>query len=228
MPHRPDAVQGIRMARLVAGSVCAAAFLVLPLACHCVPWRIGHLPRTCRMPVIMQLAWTSLLDRSDIHECVHRYGAESSRLHSRRTGLSAARNLAEGRWHSWDWRRAPWLSGQGYVLDDLSLCPPNDASPFQLLPCVNAMMALPFCLASVLLPAVRETLMSDYLTPARAALMMSRWVLAVDGLFCRVCVSPLGFAAGLAVPRCLWAILGVIALFADPDLQTLPLMLYTG
>ena len=86
---------------------------------------------------------------------------------------------------------------------------------------VNAMMALPFALR-VLMPAVRETY-ADYLT-LRCSLNLTRWVWLHRILLPRL-RRPLGFAAGLAAALSMGD-LGVIALFADPDLQTLPLMLY--
>ena len=86
---------------------------------------------------------------------------------------------------------------------------------------VNAMMALPFALR-VLMPAVRETY-ADYLH-LRSSLNMTRWVW-LSRIVLPQLRRPLGFAAGLAVALSMGD-LGVIALFADPDLQTLPLMLY--
>jgi len=86
---------------------------------------------------------------------------------------------------------------------------------------VNAMMALPFALR-VLMPAVRE-IYTDYLH-LRCSLNMTRWFWLSRIVLPRLS-RPLGFAAGLAVALSMGD-LGVIALFADPDLQTLPLLLY--
>jgi len=86
---------------------------------------------------------------------------------------------------------------------------------------VNAMMALPFALR-VLIPAVRETY-GDYLH-LRMSLGMGRWIWMTRILAPRL-RRPIGFSAGLAAALSMGD-LGVIALFADPDLQTLPLMLY--
>ena len=72
------------------------------------------------------------------------------------------------------------------------------------------------------MPAVRETY-ADYLT-LRCSLNVTRWVWLHRILLPRL-RRPLGFAAGLAAALSMGD-LGVIALFADPDLQTLPLMLY--
>jgi thiamine transport system permease protein len=86
---------------------------------------------------------------------------------------------------------------------------------------VNAMMALPFALR-VLMPAVQETY-GDYLH-LRMSLGMGRWIWMTRILGPRL-RRPIGFSAGLAAALSMGD-LGVIALFADPDLQTLPLMLY--
>ena len=83
------------------------------------------------------------------------------------------------------------------------------------------MMALPFALR-VLMPAVRE-IYTDYLH-LRCSLNMTQWVWLSRIVLPRL-RRPLGFAAGLAVALSMGD-LGVIALFSDPDLQTLPLMLY--
>ena len=87
--------------------------------------------------------------------------------------------------------------------------------------CVNAVIALPFALR-VLMPAIRDTY-TDYLH-LRYSLNMTRWVWLSWIVLPRL-RRPLGFAAGLAVALSMGD-LGVIALFADPELQTLPLMLY--
>jgi thiamine transport system permease protein len=86
---------------------------------------------------------------------------------------------------------------------------------------VNAMMALPFALR-VLFPAIRDTYV-DYIR-LRESLMMSSGTWLWKVILPRLS-KPLGFAAGLAAALSMGD-LGVIALFADPDLQTLPLMLY--
>ena len=83
------------------------------------------------------------------------------------------------------------------------------------------LMALPFALR-VLMPAVQETY-SDYLH-LRMSLGMGRWIWMTRILGPRM-RRPIGFSAGLAAALSMGD-LGVIALFADPDLQTLPLMLY--
>ncbi len=99
------------------------------------------------------------------------------------------------------------------------------ADPFALaLPVtalVNALMALPFALR-VLIPAVREIL------GAHGRLALS---LGMSGRpFVRLILlprlkAPLGFAAGLCAALSMGD-LGVIALFADPELATLPLQIF--
>lgn len=86
---------------------------------------------------------------------------------------------------------------------------------------VNAVLALPFCLRA-LIPAAR-TMEADYGRLADS--------LALSGLARLRYLTlprlrrPLGFAAGLTAALSMGD-LGVIALFADPDLATLPLQLY--
>ena len=86
---------------------------------------------------------------------------------------------------------------------------------------VNAMMAMPFALR-VLMPAVSEVY-SDYLD-LRLSLNMGRRIWLRRIVFPRL-RRPMGFAAGLAAALSMGDF-GVIALFSNPDLQTLPLMLY--
>lgn len=86
---------------------------------------------------------------------------------------------------------------------------------------VNAMMAMPFALR-VLIPAVRE-IYSDYLH-LRLSLNMGRRVWLIRIVLPRL-RRPIGFSAGLVAALSMGDF-GVIALFSDPDLQTLPLMLY--
>ena len=86
---------------------------------------------------------------------------------------------------------------------------------------VNAMMAMPFALR-VLMPAVSEVY-SDYLD-LRMSLNMGRRIWLWRIVFPRL-RRPMGFVAGLAAALSMGDF-GVIALFSNPDLQTLPLMLY--
>lgn len=86
---------------------------------------------------------------------------------------------------------------------------------------VNAVMALPFALR-ILVPRARQTL-EDY---GRLGLMLDMR----GGAFLRLVLLPrmraqIGFAAGLAAALSMGD-LGVIALFADPDIATLPLQVY--
>lgn len=86
---------------------------------------------------------------------------------------------------------------------------------------VNAVMALPFCLRT-LIPAARR-IEADY---ARLADSLGMAGLArLRYLTWPRLRRPLGFAAGLAAALSMGD-LGVIALFADPDRATLPLQLY--
>ena len=86
---------------------------------------------------------------------------------------------------------------------------------------VNAMMALPFALRS-LVPGIRDVL-RDYGRLA-ATLGLSGWALWRWLILPRL-RPRLGFAAGLAAALSVGD-LGVIALFADPDRATLPLQIY--
>ncbi|MDE0760373.1 MAG: thiamine/thiamine pyrophosphate ABC transporter permease ThiP [Planktomarina sp.] len=86
---------------------------------------------------------------------------------------------------------------------------------------VNAMMAMPFVLR-VLMPAVRE-IYNDYLH-LRLSLNMGRGVWLMRIVFPRL-RRPIGFSVGLVAALSMGDF-GVIALFSDPELQTLPLMLY--
>jgi len=86
---------------------------------------------------------------------------------------------------------------------------------------VNAMMALPFAVR-ILLPAMRQVF-RDYGRLAHSLGLR-------NGPFWRIVLLPrlrpqIGFAAGLTAALSLGD-LGVIALFADPDVATLPLQMY--
>ena len=86
---------------------------------------------------------------------------------------------------------------------------------------VNAMMAMPFALR-VLIPAVRD-IYNEYLH-LRLSLNMGRGIWLMRIVFPRL-RRPVGFSAGLVAALSMGDF-GVIALFASPDLQTLPLILY--
>ena len=86
---------------------------------------------------------------------------------------------------------------------------------------INAVMALPFALRA-LIPAAR-TLETDY--GRLAASLDLRGTARLRLLVLPRLARPLGFAGGLAAALAMGD-LGVIALFADPDRGTLPLLLY--
>ena len=86
---------------------------------------------------------------------------------------------------------------------------------------VNALMALPFAVR-ILLPPMRQV-MADY---GRLSLGLG----LRGGAMWRIVLVPrlrpaLGFAAGLTAALSVGD-LGVVALFADPDVATLPLQMY--
>ena len=99
------------------------------------------------------------------------------------------------------------------------------ADPFALaLPVtalVNALMALPFALR-ILIPPVREVLGTQ--GKLAVSLNMSGWPFFRLVLLPRL-RGPLGFATGLSAALSMGD-LGVIALFADPELATLPLQIF--
>ncbi|MEO1364149.1 MAG: thiamine/thiamine pyrophosphate ABC transporter permease ThiP [Pseudomonadota bacterium] len=115
---------------------------------------------------------------------------------------------------------SPLMLGTGWFIlifpfvNPASLALPITAS-------VNALMALPFAVR-ILLPPMRQV-MTDY-GRLSAGLGLRGWP------FWRIVLLPrlrpaLGFAAGLAAALSVGD-LGVVALFADPDVATLPLQMY--
>ncbi len=115
---------------------------------------------------------------------------------------------------------SPLVIGTGLFIIIRPWANPSDlALPVTTL--VNAAMALPFALR-ILVPAARETVSRH----GRLALSlnMEGWV-----FFRRVLIPrmrpQIGFAAGLAAALSMGD-LGVIALFADPEIATLPLQIY--
>ncbi|MEM8591028.1 MAG: thiamine/thiamine pyrophosphate ABC transporter permease ThiP [Pseudomonadota bacterium] len=86
---------------------------------------------------------------------------------------------------------------------------------------VNAVLAVPFALR-VLLPALRAV--EEAYGPLADSLDMAGWARLRWLLLPRL-KRPLGFAAGLSAALSMGD-LGVIALFQDPDRQTLPLAMY--
>ncbi|WP_057464620.1 ABC transporter permease subunit [Pseudovibrio sp. POLY-S9] len=115
---------------------------------------------------------------------------------------------------------SPLVIGTGLFIIIRPWANPSDlALPVTAL--VNAAMALPFALR-ILVPAARDTVSRH----GRLALSlnMEGWV-----FFSRVLIPrmrpQIGFAAGLAAALSMGD-LGVIALFADPEIATLPLQIY--
>jgi thiamine transport system permease protein len=114
---------------------------------------------------------------------------------------------------------SPLVAGTGLFLllnpvaDPIALALPVTAV-------VNALMALPFALRA-LVPAVRETRRFDRLADSLGLRGIGRLRLVVLPRLRR----PLGFALGLAAALSVGD-LGVVALFADPEAGTLPLLMY--
>ena len=191
-----------------------AAFLILPLASIVIRGAI-HLPELPN--AVFAAAWTSLwIALISTSLCIGM--ALSLALSFARTGQTTQKlvevvgilGLAT----------SPLVVGTGLFLMIFPFAHPMSlAVPVTAM--VNAMMALPFALR-VLFPAIRDTYV-DYIR-LRESLMMSSGTWLWKVILPRLS-KPLGFAAGLAAALSMGD-LGVIALFADPDLQTLPLMLY--
>ncbi|APX13028.1 thiamine/thiamine pyrophosphate ABC transporter permease ThiP [Tateyamaria omphalii] len=115
---------------------------------------------------------------------------------------------------------SPLMIGTGwFILIFPYVSPTAFALPVTAL--INAMMALPFAVR-ILLPAMRQVF-SDYgrLSVGLGLRGVSLW---------RIVIIPrlrpqIGFAAGLTAALSVGD-LGVVALFADPDVATLPLQMY--
>jgi thiamine transport system permease protein len=115
---------------------------------------------------------------------------------------------------------SPLMIGTGwFILMNPWINPMTLALPVTAL--VNALSALPFVLR-ILVPAFKETMSSfGRLTMALGMGRLAIWRFVILPR----CRRPIGFAAGLTGALSVGD-LGVIALFADPDRATLPLMLY--
>jgi thiamine transport system permease protein len=115
---------------------------------------------------------------------------------------------------------SPLVIGTGLFI---LLRPVTDPSAFALpvTAMVNAVMALPFAIR-ILVPQARAVVA----TQSRLALSLdlTGWRFATLVLLPRL-RAQIGFAAGLAAALSMGD-LGVIALFADPDIATLPLQIY--
>ena len=115
---------------------------------------------------------------------------------------------------------SPLMIGTGwFILTYPFINPQVLALPITAL--VNALMALPFAVR-ILLPPMRQVL-ADYgrLSLSLGLSGLALWRIVLVPRLRR----PLGFAAGLAAALSVGD-LGVIALFADPEVATLPLQMY--
>ena len=115
---------------------------------------------------------------------------------------------------------SPLMIGTGWFILINPLADPQ-ALALPVTALVNALMALPFALRS-LVPGIRDSL-RDYGRLSQT-LGLSGWP-AWRWLILPRLLPQLGFAAGLAAALSVGD-LGVIALFADPDRATLPLQMY--
>jgi thiamine transport system permease protein len=192
----------------------SAAFLILPLGAILIRG-LGHIA-SLPYQVFTASITSVLIALASTVVCISM--ALGLSLAFARRG-QVAQNLAEGM-GILGLATSPLVVGTGIFLMIFPFAHPMTFA-LPITASVNAMMALPFALR-VLMPAVRETY-ADYLT-LRCSLNLTRWVWLHRILLPRL-RRPLGFAAGLAAALSMGD-LGVIALFADPDLQTLPLMLY--
>ena len=189
----------------------AALFLLLPLASVILAGAGGVLDMP---PVVWRSAWTSI------------WVATLSTAILVMLALPLTAWLAQARIGGFEGvtliglAASPLMLGTGWFIliypfvDPASLALPATAS-------VNALMALPFAVR-ILLPPMRQVL-TDY-GRLSAGLGLRGWP------FWRIVLLPrlrpaLGFAAGLTAALSVGD-LGVIALFADPDLATLPLQMY--
>jgi thiamine transport system permease protein len=115
---------------------------------------------------------------------------------------------------------SPMVLGTGLFLLVHPVANPGDLA-LALTALVNATMALPFALRAIL-PALR-TAEAEY-RPLAASLGMQGWTGFRLAIWPRI-RRPVRFTAGLAAALSVGD-LGVIALFADPDQATLPMLLY--
>jgi thiamine transport system permease protein len=201
------------MARLLDGIWigCAAGFLLLPLGAVVLSGSVG----ITQMPgTVWGSAWTSL------------WVAVLSAALVVALTLPISAWLAQARWGGAEaltllgLAASPLMIGTGwFILIYPYAAPVRFALVVTAL--VNAMMALPFAVR-ILLPAMRQTLV-DYgrLSDGLGLRGMALW---------RIVLLPrlrpqLGFAAGLAAALSVGD-LGVVTLFADPEVATLPLQMY--
>ncbi|GLQ35294.1 thiamine/thiamine pyrophosphate ABC transporter permease ThiP [Amylibacter marinus] len=115
---------------------------------------------------------------------------------------------------------SPFVIGTGlFVITFPFISPFSIALPVTAL--VNAAMALPFCLRVVLPAMIRA---EDHYGRLADSLGMQTWARFRLAIWPRL-RRPTGFAAGLAAALSMGD-LGVITLFAPPELETLPLVMY--
>ncbi|MEL7132040.1 MAG: thiamine/thiamine pyrophosphate ABC transporter permease ThiP [Pseudomonadota bacterium] len=189
----------------------AAAFLLLPLLAVTISGAIG----LWQMPLsVLTAAWTSA------------WVAAVSTFVLLTMALPISAWLAQARWGGGETltllglAASPLMIGTGwFILIYPFAAPVRFALPVTAL--VNAMMALPFAVR-ILLPPMRQVF-TDYgrLSAGLGLRGINLW---------RVVLVPrlrpqIGFAAGLGAAMSVGD-LGVVALFADPEVATLPLQMY--
>ncbi|MEX0281037.1 MAG: thiamine/thiamine pyrophosphate ABC transporter permease ThiP [Arenibacterium sp.] len=115
---------------------------------------------------------------------------------------------------------SPLVIGTGLFILVFPLTDPGSVA-LQVTACVNALMALPFALR-ILVPAARDAVSQQ----GRLALTLGMSKVSFVRLVLLPRMRPqIGFAAGLCAALSMGD-LGVIALFADPQLATLPLQVF--
>ncbi|GHA56074.1 thiamine/thiamine pyrophosphate ABC transporter permease ThiP [Amylibacter ulvae] len=115
---------------------------------------------------------------------------------------------------------SPFVIGTGlFIIINPYVSPFAVALPVTAL--INAAMSLPFALR-IILPAMTRA--EDHYGTLGDSLGMERWTRFRIAIWPRL-KRPIGFAAGLSAALSMGD-LGVIALFAPPDIETLPLMMY--
>ncbi|MEM8655299.1 MAG: thiamine/thiamine pyrophosphate ABC transporter permease ThiP [Pseudomonadota bacterium] len=189
----------------------AAAFLLLPLLAVAISGVIG----VWQMPLsVLTATWTSA------------WVAIVSTLVLLIMALPIAAWLAQARWGGAEaltllgLAASPLMIGTGwFILIYPFAAPVTFALPVTAL--VNAMMALPFAVR-ILLPPMRQVF-NDY-GRLSAGLGLSGFALWRIVLVPRL-RPQIGFAAGLGAAMSVGD-LGVVTLFADPDVATLPLQMY--
>lgn len=209
--QRWDARAGWQRAQDIVLIAAAALFLLLPLVAvllrglpglFSLPWPVLQAAVNSLSVALLSIVVTLLvsLPMAGWFASSHRSGLEAFGL----LGLATS----------------PLMIGTGWFI---LINPWANPASFALIvtAVVNAMMSLPFVVRS-LVPPIRQAL-ADYGSLSQMlslrGLLLWRWVL-IPRLR-----APLGFAAGLTGALSMGD-LGVIALFADQDRETLPLMMF--